>query len=131
MTMNEKLKAANKRYDEALYNYMRVGASKKNEQELKEASADLNKAIDEAEKETTTLLEKMKVDLITAAGRMNSDAERKDINRNHVNYGVLTKCADVLRIMGCEVKTPCYGDGDFLKVEKITIDGKEINYHNG
>lgn len=125
MTMNEKLTAAIDRYDVAIHR-MPEG-----DIEREAAARNLIDTMNEAKKAETALIEKMKVDLITAAGRMNDDAERKDTNRNHVNYGILTKCADVLRIIGCEVKTPCYGDGDFLKVEKIVIDGKETVYHNG
>ena len=126
---------ANKRFDEALYNYARVAATEENARELKRAAEALNKAIDVAEaaekEENATIIEKLTVDIVTAAGRVNDDADRKDVNRNHVNYGIVTKCADVLRLLGQEVDTPCYGDGDYLKIPKIVINGKETVYHNG
>ncbi|GHV18792.1 hypothetical protein FACS18949_06110 [Clostridia bacterium] len=61
----------------------------------------------------------------------NRKKKGKDIPRNHTNYGIVTKCADVLRFLGQEVEIPCYGDGEYLKIPKVVIDGKETAYHNG
>ncbi|GHV36993.1 hypothetical protein FACS18949_16980 [Clostridia bacterium] len=133
--MSQKLIEANRRFDEALNSYMRVATTEENARELKRAGENLNKAIDAAEaaekEKNETLVEKLKVDLIMSAGRVNSDAERKDIPRNHTNYGIVTKCADVLRLLGQEVEIPCYGDGEYLKIPKAVINGKETAYHNG
>ncbi|GHV34900.1 hypothetical protein FACS18949_11790 [Clostridia bacterium] len=47
--MDTKLIEANRRYDEALYNYMMVDTSEENARALKRASKDLNETIDAIE----------------------------------------------------------------------------------
>jgi hypothetical protein len=85
----------------------------------------------ETSEKLSQLIDKLKVDLITAARRVNDNAEWQDVNRNHVNYGIVTQSAEVLRLLGQEIKTPCYGEGEYLKIPKIVINGRETVYHNG
>ncbi|GHU91123.1 hypothetical protein FACS1894202_12010 [Clostridia bacterium] len=76
--MSQKLIEANRRFDEALHNYTRVAATDENARELKSAGEALNKTIDEVEAaekmKTETLIDKLIVDLVMAAGCVNNDA---------------------------------------------------------
>jgi hypothetical protein len=72
------------------------------------------------------LIEKLTVDLIQAAGSVNSCANEKDLSRNRVNYGFALNCASVLNFLKQEVKLPCWDDNGFLRIEQVVINGKEI-----
>ena len=75
-----------------------------------------------------TLYEKMKAKLYEAAMRVNDCANRKDANRNHVNYGIATTCVSVLRELGHEVEVPCWDDDGYLKIPKIFFDGEVTKF---
>lgn len=129
--MIEKLIAAFDRYDKLLHGHITEEISERNDPQLEEAAVVLNKTAYEAKEAEAKIIETLKVDFITAAMNVNDYAERKDVNRNHVNYGIAETCAKILRLMGYEVETLCYGDGDYLKIPKIIINGNETAFHNG
>jgi hypothetical protein len=76
------------------------------------------------------LIEKITVDLIQAAGSVNSCANEKDLSRNRVNYGVAINCASVLNFLKQDVKLPCWDDNGFLRIEQVAINGKKIRFSN-
>lgn len=125
MTTIEKLTAAIDRYDVAIHK-MPEG-----DIEREAAARNLIDTTNEAKKAEAALIGKMHVDLITAAMNVNRCASEKDANRNRVNYGIATKCAEVLRILGIETTIAAWEDEGFLKIPKTTIGGKTTEYHDG
>ena len=85
---------------------------------------DPQKTIDE-------LVDKLTADLITGASAVNSLADKKDLERNHVNYGAVTTCANVLRHFGHKVDVPVWEDKGFLRIPKVVINDRIVNFHNG
>lgn len=73
-----------------------------------------------------TFFEKIRLEILCAARRVNQCAEDHDVNRNHVNYGVATAYASVLRDLGHDVDVPCWEDNGCLKIPKIKFDGEEL-----
>lgn len=64
--------------------------------------------------------------LYMAVDRLNGQADDNDHERNHVNYGVATTWATVLREMGHEVDLPVWEDSQKnLRIPYIEIDGKK------
>ena len=56
---------------------------------------------------------------------------RKDYDRNHVNYGSATAFASVLRSMGHEVDLRVYDKDGYLLTNSIVVDGREYDFfHN-
>lgn len=126
MTMVEKLIAAVDSYDEAIHN-MPEGDS-----ERVAAARNLIDATTEARKAEAALIDGLKVKVITGAGNVNDHADKKDGNRNRVNYGCITNAAQTLYMLGVNVDIAVWEDSEgFLRVPKVTIDGKTIEYHNG
>lgn len=76
--------------------------------------------------EKANLIDRYKAKLIEAAERVNRNAKEKDVNRNHVNYGVVTTCADILRDLGEEIEAPCYGVDDYLRIPEVIVNGKKM-----
>ena len=74
------------------------------------------------------LLDKIAVELIIAAKNVNDCMEAKDINRNHVNYGMALQCEKLLNFLGQETSIACWRDGDFLKIEKLTTGNKSVSF---
>lgn len=70
--------------------------------------------------------DEIKARFIKAAMWTNDNAESKDMNRNHVNYGCCTTWAWVLRDMGHEVEVPVWEDAGVLKIPFISIDGVKV-----
>lgn len=68
-----------------------------------------------------------------AASATNGNADRNDVNRNHVNYGITTTWAQVMQDMGHNVKVPVWEDENgCLRIPFLEIDGKRvIEYQNG
>lgn len=122
MTIIEKLSAAIDRYDIAIHKMPEGDIEREN------AARNLIDTTNEAKKAEADLIGKMKVDLFQAAMNVNRQAEDKDANRNRVNYGVVTTCAGVLRLLGIETEVAVWEDEGFLKIPKITIDGKTTNF---
>lgn len=87
---------------------------------------DLLVAVNTAISALDKLAETMKYDALMAAYRMNDQAEKKDLNRNRVNYGIMTQALRYLRELGHEASDATWGDGDFMICEKVTIDGKVV-----
>jgi hypothetical protein len=71
------------------------------------------------------LIDKLKVDLITAASRVNYYSAEKDLERNRVNYGIANESSDILQFLKIDADAQCYEDEGFLKITKVIIDGKE------
>ena len=120
--MIEKLSEAIDRYDIAIHK-MPEG-----DIERETAARNLIDTTNEAKKAEADLVGKMKVNLFQAAMNVNRQAEDKDANRNHVNYGRATAFASVLHDLGHEVEIACWEDEGFLKIPKITIDDKTTNF---
>lgn len=74
----------------------------------------------------STMYEKYRMRMYEAVRRMNEYAEAKDIARNHVNYGVASAIQAMLQDFGHSVDLRVYGDGDYLVLDIIVIDGEEI-----
>lgn len=70
------------------------------------------------------LAESLKTRVIRAAMQMNDHADKKDLPRNRVNYGVMIEALRVLRELCYDTDSAVWADGDFLICEKITINGK-------
>lgn len=70
---------------------------------------------------------------IMAGNAVNGMADRKDVNRNHVNYGTLTAWAQVMDDMGHKVFIPVWEDDNgCLRVPYLEIDKKRaVEYQNG
>lgn len=64
--------------------------------------------------------------VIMAVIRLNDQAEEKDINRNHVNYGEASALIQVIKDIGHEADLPVWEDKGCLKVPFIEIDGEKI-----
>lgn len=73
-----------------------------------------------------TAINDLIVDAQRAGRWMNDNYEQRDLNRNRVNYGVMTQALRTLRALGYDTESAVWGDGDFLICEKITINGKEM-----
>ena len=74
----------------------------------------------------------LKTKLIVGCGRVNDCTDDKDMNRNHVNYGMVAAFASVVRDMGHDVDISLWEDNGFLRIPKLKIDGQTvIEYHNG
>ena len=74
-------------------------------------------------------IEKLKGGVITAAMRVNRNANEKDVDCNHVNYGHATAIADSLRYLGHEVNIPVWcDDNGCLRIPKLSIDGKVTSF---
>lgn len=69
-------------------------------------------------------------DLIKHAMWTNDNANKSDINRNHVNYGATTAYANMLRNFGVNVDVPVYGDGELLRIPKMAIDARIIKFEH-
>lgn len=74
----------------------------------------------------TAYFNEIKTRFIKAASWTNDNAESKDANRNHVNYGCCTAWETVLRDMGHETKVPVWEDNGLLKIPFLEIDGVKI-----
>lgn len=73
-----------------------------------------------------TYFEEIKLRFIKAAMQTNDNAKRKDVNRNHVNYGCCICWAEVLRDMGHKTDVPVWEDGGVLKIPFLSVDGQKI-----
>ena len=80
----------------------------------------------EKNKMNNIYFEKLKSEILWSATCTNKNANDKDINRNHVNYGCTTTYASVLRDFGFSVDVPVYGDNELLRIPYIEIDGIKI-----
>ncbi len=72
------------------------------------------------------LAKNLKATVISEAMKMNDHAAKKDLPRNHVNYGVMIEALRVLQELCYDTDSAVWGDGDFLICEKITINGKVV-----
>ena len=72
--------------------------------------------------------EEIKVKVIQTIWRMNQQAERGDVNRNHVNYGAVQAYGDILRCMGHETElNNCWeNDKGCLVINSAKIDGEAL-----
>lgn len=74
------------------------------------------------------MLEELKTKLVMSALQTNNNADREDVNRNHVSYGSVTAYANVLWNFGVKVSVAVYEENRFLKIPKLTIADKIINF---
>jgi hypothetical protein len=73
------------------------------------------------------VVERLQVDLIGSAGRVNYYADKKDHGRNRVNYGYASCSADMLRRLGHAVILDTWEDDEgFLRNEKLVINEKDF-----
>lgn len=80
----------------------------------------------------STYFGNLKVKLITGCGRVNDCADGKDMNRNHVNYGMVIAFASVVRDMDHKIDIPVWEDDGFLRIPELKIDGQTVlEYRNG
>lgn len=63
---------------------------------------------------------------INAARWMNANYDDRDLNRNRVNYGVMTQALSTLRALGYDAGDATWGEGGFLICEEITISGRVV-----
>lgn len=76
------------------------------------------------------LVEIFKANLLFAALRVNDNADRKDVNRNRVSYGVTTAYADVIRTLGTAVDIDCWERDGYLRISTVTINGDTTYFPN-
>lgn len=62
--------------------------------------------------------------LLATLLRMNDYAKKKDVLRNHTNYGSATTLCQILCDMGHSVDTCVYGDDEYLVSAKLIVDGE-------
>ena len=74
------------------------------------------------------MIEELKMNLKKSVLWTNDNADRKDLNRNHVNYGATTAYANILRSFGVDVDVPVYEDNGFLRIPKILINSEVTKY---
>jgi hypothetical protein len=74
------------------------------------------------------LIEKLIVDLYGAVMNVNDYAKAKEINRNHVNYGVAITCASVLRTLENKVEIACSENDGYLIIENVSINESSIKF---
>jgi hypothetical protein len=126
--LHEAMVKANKRYDEALKNYAsQPSADGETAILLRAAGEEMDKAIDAFRNAINEEHDKHMVDLLMAVGNVNRNADRKDVNRNHTNYGISVKCADTLRLFGHQINLPVYENEGYLRIPNVTIDGKDLD----
>lgn len=78
------------------------------------------------------LINSLKVTIISTAELLNDHADKKDGNRNRVNYGVIHNAANTLHKLGVSVDIDNWQDENgFLRVPQVEIDGNVTKYHNG
>ena len=75
-----------------------------------------------------TLIEELTIDLIVAAGRVNDCKISKDFGRNCINYGIATKCVDVLKSLRQRVSITCLEDDGYLEIERLAINGNITSF---
>lgn len=70
----------------------------------------------------------IKMKVITALWKMNLQADQGDVERNHVNYGMVQAYGDILRCMGhdAELNNCWENDKGCLVISKAKIDGEEL-----
>ena len=70
----------------------------------------------------------IKVKVIEVLWTMNQQAKDGDVNRNHVNYGMLQAYGDILRCMGHETElNNCWeNDKGCLVISSAAIDGESL-----
>ena len=122
MTMTEKLTAAIDLYDRAIH------ALPEGDLEREAAARSLIDTMHEAKKAEAELLDKLAADLILDALYTNGHAAKEDASRNRVNYGSAIKGAEILREMGQEADIACWEDNGYLRISKVTINGKTTSY---
>lgn len=71
---------------------------------------------------------KIKERLIEVVRRTNDMAEKKDIKRNHREYGSFLAWRVVLKDMGHEVKVAAIEERGFVKFFSISIDGEKESF---
>lgn len=74
------------------------------------------------------MLEELRTKLVMSALQVNNNADREDVNRNHVNYGSVTAYANVLWDFGVKTSVAVYEKNGFLRIPKLTIENKIINF---
>jgi hypothetical protein len=77
---------------------------------------------------TRALVDALKRDLIVRAGRVNEYADNKDLKYNLVNYGEVLQIISILNPLKIDADFQVWGDGDYYRIPKVTIDGKETVY---
>ena len=72
--------------------------------------------------------DQIEMKVIQAIWIMNHQAESGDVNRNHVNYGILTAYGDILRCMGhtTELNNCWENDKGCLVISTARIDGEAL-----
>lgn len=80
------------------------------------------------EVEELQIVDKLTVQIIGAAGRVNDYAKQGDINRNHTNYGDVSGVASALRLLGHDIDYSNWEDNGYLKIGYLKIDDKKITF---
>ena len=75
-----------------------------------------------------TLIDELKADLIITAGNVDFHAAKKELSYNLTNYGVVSKTANVLYKLGQQVDVYQWKDGEYIRIESVTINGKRTEY---
>lgn len=71
-----------------------------------------------------------KQNFILGAGYTNTCAKKKDINRNHVNYGSMITWASILRKLGHDTFYAVWEDENgCLRIPYITIDNEKFDFN--
>lgn len=76
-------------------------------------------------KMSDSLLDTIVAKMILQSSRVNACYENRDVYRNRTNYGEVIAEAEILRMFGHKVEVTCYGEGDYLRIGRITINGQQ------
>lgn len=74
------------------------------------------------------IIDELMAELIITAGNVNFHAAKKELSYNLVNYGTVSKIGQVLYKLGQEVSVYSWKDGEFIRIESVTINGNRTNY---
>lgn len=77
----------------------------------------------------STYFNKIKTQIVMDCGSVNDYADRKDVNRNHVNYGRVTAWSLMMCEIGHKVEVFAWEDNGFLRISALKIDGQTIIEH--
>ena len=79
----------------------------------------------------STMYEEIFLGMFRSVDWMVQNYNRKDLKRNHINYGSATAFASVLRSTGHEVDLRVYDAEGYLLTNSIVVDGREFDFfHN-
>lgn len=78
-----------------------------------------------------SIFEEIKMEIYKAAEAVNRYADRKDLKRNRVNYGILITWNKIIRQMEHNTNIAVWEDGDYLRIPFVEIETYRMEFKNG